>query len=406
MRFFTRPAALCLLVAITTGSRAAEPMMEKVDLWKSGEGGYKIYRIPGMVVTKAGTVLAYTEARRHTGGDWDTIDIVMRRSTDGGKTFSPQQVIAHSPDVPRSTVALERQQGKPDDITYDNPVMIADKSGAVHLLFCREYMRVFYMRSNDDGQTFSSAVDITPALDGYRPDYAWRVVATGPGHGIQMAKGRLIVPIWMALGTGGNGHHPSVNSTIYSDDGGKSWHRGDIAVPSTAETPDPNETTAVQLANGPVMLNVRVVSDKNRRVVVTSKDGAHKWSAPRFQEDLPDPICFASIVRLSTKKNGGRNRLLFSNPDNLTRADGKSSTSKDRRNLTISLSYDEGQSWPLKKALEPGSAGYSDLAVSPDGTIWDLYEAGGAFPNERLVLAHFNLDWLTDGKDSWGKNSK
>jgi sialidase-1 len=221
-----------------------------------------------------------------------------------------------------------------------------------------------------------------------------------------MAKGRLIVPIWMALGTGGNGHHPSVNSTIYSDDSGKSWHRGDIAVPSTAETPDPNETTAVQLANGLVMLNVRVVSDKNRRLVVTSKDGAHKWSAPRFQEDLPDPICFASIVRLSTKKNGGRNRLLFSNPDNLTRADGKANTSKDRRNLTVSLSYDEGQSWPLKKVLQPGSAGYSDLAVSPDGTIWDLYEAGGSFPNERLVLAHFNLDWLTDGKDSWGKNSK
>jgi sialidase-1 len=154
------------------------------------------------------------------------------------------------------------------------------------------------------------------------------------------------------------------------------------------------------------MLNVRVVSDKNRRVVVTSKDGAHQWSKPRFQEDLPDPICFASLVRLSTKKKGGKSRILFSNPDNLTRADGRTNVSKDRRNLTISLSYDEGQSWPLRKSLEAGSAGYSDLAVSSDGTIWDLYEAGGTFPNERLVLARFNLDWLTNGKDSWEKNRK
>jgi sialidase-1 len=398
--------AALMFIASTALAIAAEPTLEKIDLWKSGAGGYKIYRIPGIIVTRAGTVLAYTEARRYTGNDWDTIDVVMRRSTDGGKTFSPQRVIAHSPEVPRSSVALERKQGKPDDVTYDNPVMISGKNGAVHLLFCREYMRVFYSRSNDDGQTFSPAVDITAALDGYRPEYPWRVVATGPGHGIQLTKGRLVVPIWMALGTGGNGHHPSANSTIYSDDDGKTWHRGDIAVPNTPETPDPNETTAVQLANVSVMLNVRVVSDKNRRVVVTSKDGAHDWSAPRFQEDLPDPICFASVVRLSTKKNGGRNRILFSNPDNLTRADGKTSISKDRRNLTISLSYDEGQSWPLKKVLEPGSAGYSDLAVSPDGTIWDLYEAGGAFPNERLVLAHFNLDWLADGKDSWEKKKK
>lgn len=406
MRFSFVTALLILSRIAATSVLAAEPSMEKVDLWKAGEGGYKIYRIPGIIVTKAGTILAYTEARRNTGGDWDTIDVVMRRSTDGGRTFSPQRVIAHSPDVPRSTVALERKQGKPDDVTYDNPVMIADKNGAVHFLFCREYMRVFYSRSDDDGQTFSTAVDITSAVEEYRPRYAWRVVATGPGHGIQMSKGRLVVPIWMALGTGGNGHHPSVNSTIYSDDNGKSWHAGDIAVPNTAETPDPNETTAVQLANGLVMLNVRVVSDKNRRVVVTSKDGAHDWSTPRFQEDLPDPICFASIVRLSTKKNGGKNRILFSNPNNLTRADGKTNISKDRRDLTISLSYDEGQSWPSKKVVEPGSAGYSDLAVSAGGTIWNLYEAGGAFPNERLVLARLNLEWLTDGKDKWRKGGK
>lgn len=398
--------SICLLPLIAISLFARQPIFQQADLWNANEGGYKLYRIPGIVVTKAGTILAYAEARRHSGSDWDTIDLVMRRSTDGGRTFSPQRVIAHTPDVPRNPVALERKQGKPDDTTYDNPVAIADKNGSVHFLFCREYMRVFYMRSDDDGQTFSTPVDITSAFETYRPQFAWRVVATGPGHGIQLAKGRLIVPVWLALGTAGNGHSPSVASTIYSDDDGKTWKHGDIAVPNTPETPNPNENEAVQLASGRVMLNVRVVSDKNRRVVVTGKDGAHHWSPPRFQNDLPDPICFASVVRFSTRKTGGKNRILFSNPDNLTRADGKQSISKDRRNLTVRLSYDEGKSWPIKKVVEPGSSGYSDLAVLPDGTILCLYEAGGAFPHEKLVLARFNLSWLSDGQDSFERKSK
>lgn len=389
-----------LLLASASG---ANPLFTKAELWRANEGGYKMYRIPGIIVTSKGTILAYAEARKYSGSDWGTIDIVLRRSTDGGKTFSEQKVIAHSPNVPRSPVALERKQAKPDDVTYNNPVAIADRSGVVHFLYCREYMRVFYMRSDDDGRTFSEPVDITSTFDAYRPEYAWRVLATGPGHGIQLANVRLLVPVWLSLGTGGNGHHPSVNSTIYSDDHGKTWYRGEISVPDTPETPSANETAAVQLTNGHVMLNVRTASDKNRRVVTTSKDGARRWSKPRFQEDLPDPICFASIVRLSTKKNGGMNRILFANPDNLTRADGKTIPNKDRRNLTVKLSYDEGKSWTVKKVIEPGSSGYSDLAVSPDGTIWCLYEAGGSFPNAQLVLAQFNLEWLTDGKDALAK---
>ena len=385
----------CLFALLGGSALFGEAVFEQQDLWKQNEGGYVMYRIPGIVVTGKGTVIAYTEARKYSGNDWDSIDIVMRRSTDGGRTFSPQRVIAHAPNVPRSTVAIERKQAKPDDITYNNPVAIADRDGTLHFLFCREYMRVFYMRSEDDGVTFSQPVDITQAFDSYRTKFAWRVAATGPGHGIQLKKGRLVVPIWLALGTGGNGHHPSVNGTIFSDDHGKTWHAGDIAVQNTPETPGPNETTAVQLVNGEVMLNVRTTSDKNRRLIVTSKDGAHGWSTPRYQEDLPDSICFASILRLSTRKNGGKNRIIFSSPDSLTRADGKQLVNKDRKNLTVRLSNDEGKSWTVKRAIEPASSGYSDLAASADGTIFCLYEAGGTFPHERLVLARFNLDWIT-----------
>jgi len=152
------------------------------------------------------------------------------------------------------------------------------------------------------------------------------------------------------------------------------------------------------------MLNVRTAG-KNRRTIVVSKDGATRWSKPRLQEDLPDPICFASIVRLSTKKTGGKDRLIFSNPDNLTRKDGKDLPGKDRKNLTVRISYDEGATWTVKKALEPDIAGYSDLAVMPDGTMLCFYETGSAAPpngalTRQLMLARFNLEWLTDGKDS------
>jgi sialidase-1 len=382
---------------------SAEPLLEKADLWTGDEGGYRMYRIPGIVVTKKGTVLAYAEARRHSGNDWDTIDIVMRRSTDGGKIFSPQQVIARVPgEIRRNPVAIERRQAQPGDVTYNNPAAIADRNGAVHFLFCLEYMRVFYLRSDDDGRTFSQPVEITAAAEALRPKYAWRVVATGPGHGMQLRRGRLLVPIWLSLGTGGNGHHPSVNATLVSDDHGATWRAGEIAVESTPQFPDPNETDAVELADGRVMLNARTEAKENRRTVVISKDGARGWSAPRLQQDLPDPICFAGLVRFSTKKSGGRNRLLFSNPESTTRADGRNTVSKDRRNLTVHLSYDEGGSWPVKRALEPGSSGYSDLAVLPDGAILCLYETGagpGSFPNRKLVLARFNLEWLSEGKD-------
>lgn len=408
---FSKLAFVILSGLLACPAAAAAPSFQATRLFEGESGGYKIYRIPGIVVTKKGTILAYTEARRNGSGDWDTIDIVMRRSTDGGATFLPQQVIAHAPGrIERSPVAVERKQGKPGDITYNNPVAIADRDGSVHFLFCLEYMRAFYMRSDDDGQTFSVPVEITSEFDAFRPEYAWRVLATGPGHGIQLVNGRLVVPIWLALGTGGNGHHPSVNGTIYSDDHGATWHRGEIAVPGTPEFPDANETTAAQLADGSVMLNVRTEAKENRRTVVTSNDGATHWSRPHLQEELPDPVCFASLVRLSTRKSGGRNRLLFVNPDNIVRADGKDSRSKDRVNLTVRLSYDEGAHWTVKRTIEPGATGYADVAVMPDGTILCLYElvatpAGGA-PRHDEMLGRFNLEWLTEGKDSLNKKGK
>ena len=372
------PVYPLLLIAVT--AHGAEPLLEKTTLWEQNTAGYAIFRIPGIVVTRAGTVLAYVEARKAARTDWGESDIQIRRSTDGGRTFAAAAQIGHMDEAfPKNPAAIARNQGIGMGTTYNNPVAIADRNGAVHFLFCVEYMRAFYMRSDDDGRTFSKPVEITAAFESLRKTYAWVVLATGPGHGIQLRNGRLLVPVWLSLGTQGNGHGPSVTATIYSDDHGMTWKAGEIAGPDTPEIPSPNETTAVQLGDGRVMLNMRSPSARQRRVVTFSKDGATHWSAPVFDDQLFEPVCFASMVRMA------KNRLLFVNPDSALR---------QRRNLTVRLSEDDGRTWKIKRAIEPGPSAYADLAVLRDGTIVCFYESGIAGPYEALTLARFNLEWL------------
>ena len=370
--------------------------LTRQELFATGQGGYAHYRIPGIIVTRKGTILAYAEARKSLRGDWGTTDIVLRRSTDRGATWSPFRVIA-AVDGPKAKnpVAVVQKLGADEEVTYNNPVAIADrKSGAVHFLFCLEYMRAFYMRSDDDGQTFSKPVEITSVFDAFRPEYPWKVLATGPGHGIQLRNGRLLVPIWISTGTGGHAHRPSVTSTIYSDDSGQTWKRGEIAVPDTPDQVFPSETAAAQLSDGRVMLNVRTESKTHRRTVVTSPDGATHWSKPRFDPRLLEPICFGTILSL-----GGK-RLVFANPDTLdkTGAAAEPGKNRDRKNLTVQFSDDDGATWKSKRVMEPSWSGYSDLAQGSDGTIYHFYELGAkdgmAFQTASLQLAAFPLSWL------------
>jgi sialidase-1 len=378
---------------------SAEPFLEKQNLFTSGDNpAYQIYHIPGIVVTAKGTVLAWCEARKRPAGvsDWDDIRILLRRSTDDGKTWSAPQSIA-SVDGPKekNPLALRMKNVDPHDITHNNPVLIAGRDGTVHMLFCLEYMRAFYQRSDDDGLSWSQPVEITTAFDALKSKYDWKVLATGPDHGIQLQNGRLLVPIWLSTGEGGNAHRPSVTATIFSDDQGKSWRTGEIAVPCTDEWINPNETIAVELNDGRVMLNVRSESKAHRRLVTTSPDGATQWSSPVFDEALLEPICMASLVRY---QHSGQSLLLFSNPHNLSKATGKEipGTSRDRKNLSIKMSRDEGRTWALNKTLEAGPSMYSDLAVTPAGTILCFYgsSAKPGFAGAGLTLARFNLDWL------------
>lgn len=355
----------------------------KIDLFKVGDHGYNLYHIPGIAVTAKGTILAVCEARKN-GGDWDDIDILLRRSTDDGETWSETKKIVQV-DGPKkkNPFALRLRRTDPKSVTYNNPVMIADRDGTVHMVFCLEYMRSFYQRSDDDGVTWSKPVEITKTFEAFRKDYDWKVLATGPNHSIQLDNGRLLVPVWLSTGTGGNAHRPSVTATIFSDDAGKTWRASEIAVPCTDEFVNPNETVAIQLADGGVMLNVRNESEARRRIIVTSPDGATRWSAPRFQEDLIDPVCMAGLTRYT---HGGKNLLLFSNPD----------TPRGRRNVTVRVSEDEGKTWPISRSVEAGFSAYSDINVTPSGTILVFYGRSekANFAGDRLTIARFSLEWL------------
>jgi sialidase-1 len=380
-------ATILSLLLVSTLS-AADPLLEKSEVFPPGFNGIARYRIPGIVVTPKGTVLAYCEARKNNSMDWGEIEVHLRRSTDGGKTWLPSQHIAHK---------AERIEGNPhkkDDAgareqTVNNPVAIVDReTGAITFLYCVNYARCFSMLSTDDGATWSQPVEITAAFEPFRKTYDWKVIATGPGHGIQMKKGRLVVPIWLAFGKEGD-HKPSAAATLYSDNHGKTWLAGELCLPNEGELGNPNETMIAELSDGRVMLVSRSVSQANRKIITTSADGATGWSKPIFHEQLWEPICMASIAAHPSKPG----TLLFSNPHTLALDKiGKEIPAGrgKRENLSIKLSRDDGKTWPVNKVLDPGKAAYSDLAVLPDGTVLCLYEA-----DTNIVCARFNLEWVT-----------
>jgi sialidase-1 len=342
------------------------------------DSNYASMRIPALVITHKGTLLAFCEARIGTASDWADMDLALKRSTDGGKTWSPVQIIASS-----------RNKSGP----VGNPTPIIDKDGKIHLLFQRDYAAAFYTYSDDDGLNWKSPKEITDVFNGYKPQYNWNVVATGPGHGIQLKNGRLLAPFWMASATvvtPRRRHAPSCVATVYSDDGGNTWNRGEIVADSSAAISNPNESMAVQLEDGRVLMAIRNPGSIKRRAFSISNDGSSNWSPVRFDSALFDPTCMASIAALPAKTKNEKPAIVFINPDS------RHIEKHPRQNLTAKVSYDNGYTWPVQKVLNGGPSGYSDLAVAPDGTMYCLYETNTVSKgwNYSLVLKKFNIKFL------------
>ena len=213
-----------------------------------------------------------------------------------------------------------------------------------------------------------SPASLSPAITG----------VPGPGVGIQMRSGRLVIPCNHVIGA------EVTNHVIYSDDHGKTWRLGGSTDPNT------DENQLVELADGSLLLNIRNYREKGHRGISMSKDGGLTWSPVVSDPTLIEPVCMASLIRYTNSPPYTKNRLLFSNP----------ATQTERIRMTIRVSYDEGKTWPVAKLLNAGPSGYSCLTVLPDMTIGCLYERGDRSSIEKLTFARFSLNWLTDGADS------
>ncbi|HIS85907.1 MAG TPA: exo-alpha-sialidase [Candidatus Faecivicinus avistercoris] len=305
-------------------------MLTHVELERFGQGGYRIYRVPSIVCTARGTLLVCYECR--FGGDWSAMDLALRRSADGGETWSERVILA---------------PGRGVDAVH-NGVLFVDGE-AVHLIYHRNYRRAFHQRSDDDGRTWTPPREITDALQSLRTQYNWTVFAAGPGHGLTMSTGRMVVPVWVSANRECiTSHHPSVVTTLYSDDHGETWACGEI-IWDAPDFVDPNESVLAELPDGRIMINCRHETGKDARKVGFSPDGIRGWEGFHFDERLVDPVCAAGIAQ-------GDGRLWFVNCA-CRREEG-------RVRLTVRESGDGGATWPKSREIA-AEGGYSDIAYDP-----------------------------------------
>jgi sialidase-1 len=378
-------AAMVVCGMVVTLKAADEPVRREV-VFRAGDGVYNNYRIPAVIRSKKNTILAFCEGRQ-AASDAGEINLLVRRSTNGGKTFDTQRVVW--------------ADGKN---TCGNPCPVLDETtGTIWLLMTHNLgedrekqitlgtakgsRTVWISHSDDDGVTWAKSRDITAQVK--KPEWAW--YATGPGIGIQLKHGehagRLVIPCDY-VGTGGGGEK-SNSFAIYSDDHGANWKIG-------GEPPEHgfNESQVVELSDGALMLNMRNIANpatgrpRTIRGVSVSRDGGKTFGPAHRDPALVEPRCQASILRLSWPDEG-KSRILFANP---------ATAGKDRKMMTVRMSYDEGKTWTVEKVIFDGFAAYSCMVVLPDGSVGLLYEAGDKKGYERIEFATFSIAWLSGGK--------
>ncbi len=357
-----------------TVNQTAEPVLS-TTIYRKGDNGFDTYRIPATVRTTKGTVLAFAEARKHSRSDTGDIDLVLRRSTDGGRTWG--DIITVWDDAGNvcgnPAPVVDRETGRILLLsTWNNG---KDHEKEIHLRTSQDTRRVFVLYSDDDGLTWSEPREITSSVK--RNDWTW--YATGPCHAIQLRKGkhkgRIVVPSNHNVFRDGK-DAGSYSHLIYSDDCGRTW-----AIGGEGER-DGNESTVAELKNGDLMLNMRGPRHKNRaengscRLAAVSHDQGLSLEHQYYDRALAEPVCNGSILNY-TPKGKPTETLLFSNPDHPTK----------RKNMTVKISKDSGKSWRTAYRLSDAPAAYSDMVILSNGDLGVLYETGEESCYERIDFA-------------------
>ena len=335
-------------------------------VFEKGLSGYSTFRIPAIVRTKDNTLLAFAEARRNNESDSGDIDLVVRRSEDGGKTWGDIIVVWED---------AENTCGNPAPVVEQNSGRVillmtwnkgSDKERAIMRRISEDTRRVFICHSDNDGVSWSTPKQITSSV---KPE-EWAWYATGPCHAIQLQhksnRNRIVVPCVHSLYDGKRTYYNA--HLIYSDDGGKSWKIG-------ATLPGGNESTVVERADGSLMHNSRWQRGpaKYARHYAISNDGGVTCGEVIRDKSLIEPVCQGSIIGYSVKGKA-TNKLLFSNP----------ASTKQRNMLTLRQSKDGGASWSKGLVIEESPSAYSDLVILPRKRVGVLFECGKKSPYERI----------------------
>ena len=349
-------------------------------LFQPGDYNSTNYRIPGVITAKDGSIVAVTDKRKYNQGDLpEDIDIVCRRSTDGGHTWSEPYTIAQGTGY---------NHGFGDCVlawTNDDNGLIAGFVGGVGLWNSTPSnpIRSYIARSYDNGQTWTEPEDITDFIFGSNcvvPEHrTWRASFFGSGNGLITSTGRIMFVAAIRETTA----QSLSNYAVYSDDNGITWHVSGRASVSG------DEAKVTELVDGRILMSIR---HNGKRWYNISNDGGETWqSSTSTWNDITAPACNGDMIRYTSVNQGfDKNRLLHSVPFGSSRTD-----------VSVYISYDEGETWPVRKCIVPYSSAYSSLCVLPDGTIGLYVEE--EYPGNSgysTVFYNFSLEWLTDGADS------
>jgi sialidase-1 len=354
----------------------ANAQQKTVPVFVSGTEGHKSYRIPAIISLPNGNLLAFCEGRVNNSGDYGNINIVLKRSTDKGKTWGSLQTVADAGDLqvgnPAPVVDLT------DPAYPKGRLFLFYNTGNAHEGEIRKgkgIREVWYKTSIDNGLSWSEAVNITsqthrpkqPQINSaYNFSEDWRSYANTPGHAMQFSaglyKGRMYVAANHSAGDPQAQFVDYKAHGFYTDDHGKTFHLSE-----NVEIPGGNEATAAELSGNKLMMNIRnQKGDIKNRIVAISNNGGQTWDTTYFDKNLPDPVCQGSILTIGKRK--GSNILAFCN----------SADTEIRDNLTLRISHNDGLTWTksivVDRTGKEENTAYSDIVKIASKKIGVLYE--------------------------------